>query len=149
MKTTGVMACAGAVLLCLAGLGVAAPAQAAGDIDCRMQFQLSGWSAFYKRAEGSGTIRCYNGQTMHVHIRAEGGGLTFGKTEIDDGEGRFTGVYDIHEVLGHYASAEAHAGAQVSADSQVLTKGNVSLALSGKGRGWNLGIAFGAFIIEP
>jgi hypothetical protein len=30
-----------------------------------------------------------------------------------------------------------------------LTKGNVSLALSGKGRGWNIGIAFGAFIIEP
>ena len=35
-----------------------------------------------------------------------------------------------------------------SAAAQVLTKGNVSLALSGKGEGWNLGVAFGAFIIE-
>jgi hypothetical protein len=30
----------------------------------------------------------------------------------------------------------------------VLTKGHVSLALCGKGGGWNLGMAFGAFIIE-
>jgi hypothetical protein len=149
MKTTAAMTWMVAALLCLAGLGTSTPVQAASDVDCRMQFQLTGWSAFYKRAEGTGTIRCYNGQTMHVHIRAEGGGLTFGKTEVDDGEGRFTGVYDIHEVLGHYASAEAHAGAQVSEDSQILTKGNVSLALSGKGRGWNIGIAFGAFTIEP
>jgi hypothetical protein len=149
MKTTGAMTWLGAAMLCFGALSAAAPAHAAADIDCRMHFQLSGWSAFYKRAEGSGTIRCNNGQTMNVHIRAEGGGLTFGKTVIDDGQGRFTGVYDIRETLGHYGGAEAHAGAQVSADSQVVTKGNVTLALSGKGRGWNLGIAFGAFIIEP
>jgi hypothetical protein len=30
-----------------------------------------------------------------------------------------------------------------------MTKGDVSLALTGKGSGWNLGVAFGAFIIEP
>jgi hypothetical protein len=149
MKTLGAITWVSAALLCLAGLGAAAPAHAAGTIDCRLHFQLSGWSAFYKRADGSGTIRCYNGQTMQVHIHAQGGGLTFGKTEVDDGEGRFTGVHDIHEVLGDYASAEAHAGAQVSEDTQILTKGNVSLALSGKGKGWNLGIALGAFIIEP
>jgi hypothetical protein len=149
MKTTGIMKWVGAGILCLGTLGGARPAHAGPDIDCRMHFQLSGWSAFYKTATGSGKITCNNGQSMHVHIRAEGGGLTFGKTEIDDGRGSFTGVYSIREVLGHYASAEAHAGAQVSADSQVLTKGNVSLALSGKGRGWNIGIAFGAFIIEP
>jgi hypothetical protein len=139
----------GAAALCLAGWMVCTPVWAAATIDCRLHFQLTGWSAIYKRAEGSGTIRCYNGQTMRVHIRAQGGGLTFGKTEIDDGEGRFTGVKDIHEVLGDYVSAEAHAGAEVSEDSQVLTKGNVSLALSGQGRGWNLGIAFGAFVLEP
>ncbi len=39
-------------------------------------------------------------------------------------------------------------GAERFADAQVLTKGNVSLALSGKGEGWNLGVAFGAFSIE-
>jgi hypothetical protein len=147
MNTTGMIKWVAASLLALAGLGAMGPAHA--DIDCHMRFSLSGWSAFYKTATGSGTVSCSNGQSMHVHIRAEGGGLTFGKTEVDDGHGAFTGVHGIHEVLGHYATAEAHAGAQASADSQVLTKGNVSLALSGKGRGWNLGIAFGAFIIEP
>jgi hypothetical protein len=149
MKTTRMAVWVSTALLSLGCLGAVAPAHAGGDIDCRMQFQLSGWSAFYKRADGSGTITCSNGQTMHVHLHAEGGGLTFGKTQIDDGQGRFTGVYDIRDVLGHYGGAEAHAGAQVSADSQVVTKGNVTLALSGKGRGWNLGIAFGAFIVEP
>jgi hypothetical protein len=147
MKTAGLIKWVTATLLGLGGLGVMSPAHA--DIDCHMRFYLSGWSAFYKTASGGGTVTCSNGQSMRVHIRAKGGGLTFGKTEIDDGHGAFTGVYNIHEVLGHYATAEAHAGAQASADSQVLTKGNVSLALSGKGRGWNLGIAFGAFIIEP
>ena len=63
------------------------------------------------------------------------------------GRGVFTGVHNIGEVLGHYGGAEAHAGADKSASSQVVTKGDVSLALSGTGRGWNLGVAFGAFII--
>lgn len=148
MKTSGIVKGVAAALLSFAWLSVPVPARAAHDIQCKLRFQLSGWSAFYKRAEGSGTVSCDNGQSMHVHIRAEGGGLTFGKTEIDDGHGVFTGVYDIHEILGHYGSAEAHAGAHESADSQVVTKGNVSLALSGRGRGWNLGIAFGAFILE-
>jgi hypothetical protein len=147
MKTAGLIKWATVALLGLGGLGLVGSAHA--DIDCHMRFNLSGWSAFYKTASGDGTVTCNNGQSLRVHIRAKGGGLTFGKTEIDDGRGAFTGVYNIREVLGHYATAEAHAGAQASADSQVLTKGNVSLALSGKGRGWNLGIAFGAFIIEP
>ena len=121
----------------------------AAEMSCRMTFQLSGWSVFYKTASGSGTIRCSNGQSRHVKLRAKGGGLTFGKTRIEHGIGKFTGVYDIREVLGHYANAEAHAGAEdKAAAAQVLTKGNVSLALSGKGSGWNLGVAFGAFIIE-
>ena len=149
MKTTRTMKWVGAAVLCFGGLGSMTSAHAGPHIDCRMHFQLSGWSVFYKTATGSGTVTCNNGQSMHVHIRAKGGGLTFGKTEVDDGRGSFTGVYNIHEVLGHYATAEAHAGAQASADSQVLTKGNVGLALSGRGRGWNIGIAFGAFIIEP
>lgn len=120
----------------------------ARETSCRMTFSLSGWSVFYKTAQGSGTVRCSNGQSMHVKLRAKGGGLTFGKTRIENGIGKFTGVSDIHEVLGHYANAEAHAGAGESAGAQALTKGNVGLALSGKGEGWNLGVAFGAFIIE-
>lgn len=48
------------------------PARAAHDIDRKLYFQLSGWSAFYKHTAGSGTVRCSNGQSMHVHIRDEG-----------------------------------------------------------------------------
>ena len=135
-----------AALAC-AGLLPGTPARAA-DISCKMSFNLSGWSVFYKTAKGSGTVHCSNGQSLHVTLRAKGGGLTFGKTKITDGIGKFSGVSNVREVLGHYANAEAHAGAEKSAAAQVLTKGNVSLALSGKGEGWNLGVAFGAFIIE-
>ena len=120
----------------------------AGDISCKMTFQLSGWSVFYKTAKGTGTVRCSNGQSLQVKLRAKGGGLTFGKTKITDGIGKFSGVSNVRDVLGHYAEAVAHAGAEKSAAAQVLTKGNVSLALSGKGECWNLGVAFGAFIIE-
>ncbi len=139
----------GTVVLALvcAGLLAGTPARAA-DLSCKMTFQLAGWSVFYKTASGSGTVRCSNGQSLHVKLRAKGGGLTFGKTKISHGVGKFTGVSNVREVLGHYANAEAHAGAEKSAAAQVLTKGNVSLALSGKGEGWNLGVAFGAFIIE-
>lgn len=138
----------GAMALLVGGLALLPGAAHAGEISCKMTFSLSGWSVFYKTAKGSGTVHCSNGQSMHVKLRAKGGGLTFGKTRIDHGIGKFTGVYDIHEVLGHYANAEAHAGAGESAGAQALTKGNVGLALSGKGEGWNLGVAFGAFIIE-
>lgn len=137
-----------ALLLVSVGTLGCMPAQAA-DAACRLSFQLSGWSVFYQTATGSGVVRCSNGQSMSVHLRVKGGGLTFGKTHITDGHGRFTGVYNVQEVLGHYASAEAHAGAdRDAAKAQVMTKGNVSLALTGKGSGWNLGVAFGAFIIE-
>jgi len=135
-----------AALAC-AGWSAGAPAHAA-EISCKMNFNLAGWSVFYKTASGSGTVHCSNGQTLRVKLRAKGGGLTFGKTKIADGIGKFSGISDVKEVLGHYANAEAHAGAEKSASAQVLTKGNVSLALSGKGEGWNLGVAFGAFIIE-
>ena len=138
---------AGLLGLLAAGLVPVTAAQAA-DVSCKMTFQLSGWSLFYKTASGSGTVRCSNGQSLHVRLRAKGGGLTFGKTKISNGIGKFSGISNVRDVLGHYANAEAHAGAQRSADAQVLTKGNVSLALSGKGEGWNLGVAFGAFIIE-
>ncbi|EIL92426.1 hypothetical protein [Rhodanobacter spathiphylli] len=138
---------AGVVVLACSGLMLGAPARA-GDISCKMTFQLSGWSVFYKTAKGTGTVRCSNGQSLNVKLRAKGGGLTFGKTKISNGIGKFSGVTGVRDVLGSYADAEAHAGASKSAAAQVLTKGSVSLALSGKGEGWNLGVAFGAFIIE-
>jgi hypothetical protein len=83
-----------------------------------------------------------------VSIRSKGGGLTFGKTRIENGIGEFSGVRDIHDIPGTYGAAEAHAGAGKSAHAQVVTKGDISLALSGKGEGWDLGVAFGNFIIS-
>lgn len=132
----------------LVALVVPAPARAAKEIECRMTFSLAGWSAFYKTASGNGTVSCSNGQMLDVRIETKGGGLTFGKSEIRDGQGKFSSVYDIENVLGSYATAGAHAGAVNSAEAMVLTKGPVSLALSGKGQGWDLGVAFGKFTIS-
>jgi hypothetical protein len=132
----------------LVSLGTVRPV-GAGELVCRLAFEMSGWSAFYKTASGAGTVTCDNGQSMVVKLRAKGGGLTFGRTEIEDGHGRFTGIHAIEDVLGHYATAEAHAGSGASSSkAQVVTKGDVSLALTGTGHGFNLGVAAGAFIIE-
>lgn len=127
---------------------VALPASAAGSVDCKLTFNLSGWSVFYKTGSGSGTVRCDNGQSMAVKIRTKGGGLTFGKTRIENGRGEFSGVRRIEDVLGTYVSAEAHAGAGKSAKAEAMVKGDVALALAGKGQGWDIGVAFGKFVIS-
>lgn len=131
----------------LALLVAAAPA-AAGDVSCRLDFDMSGWSAFYKTASGTGRVSCDNGQSMAVRIEARGGGLTIGKSEIRGGRGEFSGVDSIRDVLGTYAAAEAHAGVVRSSKAQVMTKGEVSLALAGTGDGVDLGVAFGAFTLQ-
>ena len=136
-------------LLALSPALLLLPADAsAREADCEMSFSLKGWSAFYKTAKGSGTIRCTNGQTMRVNLVAKGGGITFGKSEIRDGRGEFSGVDNISEVLGTYVASEAHAGAAKSAKASAMSKGDVSLALAGKGKGWDIGIAFGKFVIK-
>jgi len=111
-----------------------------------MEFDLEGWSAFYKTASGSGTIRCDNGQSAKVKLSSRGGGFTFGRSQIE-GTGTFSEVDVIDELFGAYASATAHAGAGKSTGAQVVTKGTVSLALSGKGRGVDVGFAFGNLTI--
>ncbi|MBJ6981621.1 hypothetical protein [Luteimonas sp. MC1572] len=126
----------------------AAPASARG-VSCRLDFDMSGWSVFYKTASGTGRVSCDNGQGMAVRISAKGGGLTIGKSEIRGGRGEFSPVNSIREVLGTYVAAEAHAGAVKSSKAQAMTKGEVSLALAGTGEGWDLGVAFGGFTIEP
>lgn len=132
---------------CFVG-SAAAPAHAAGSVDCKLKFTISGWSAFYKRSDGTGTITCTNGQSMRVTLRARGGGPTVGKSTIRNGTGEFSGVDDIRELLGTYVSAEAEAGAVKSAKANVVTKGEVSLALSGTGEGWAVGVAFGKLTIK-
>lgn len=142
MKThTRILLTAG--LIAAAAIGNTAQAKA----DCKLKFEIKGWSAFYKRSDGTGTITCTNGQSMRVRLRARGGGPTVGHTEIKNGTGEFSGVDDIRELLGTYISAEAEAAAEKAAKAQVVTKGPISLALSGTGEGWAVGAAFGKFQI--
>ena len=135
-------------MMALLGLGMVPAAQAAGNIDCELRYNLSGWSAFYKTSSGTGTITCDNGASIPVKITAKGGGLTVGRTTITDGRGRFTGAYTLNDLLGTYAAAEVHASASRATDAQAMTKGDISLALAGTGRGWSLGIGLGKFVIE-
>ncbi len=134
----------------LAACALLAPTSAASDpIDCELTFEMSGWSAFYKTAKGTGRITCDNGQSVDVVIRAKGGGLTFGKSKIRDGFGEFTEVDRLEDLYGTYAHAEAHAGAGKSVKATVVTKGEISLAFTGKGTGVDLGVSFGRFDIQP
>jgi hypothetical protein len=125
-----------------------APAHA-GETSCTLHYDMSGGGAFYKHSTGSGTITCSNGQKIAVGIESKGGGLTFGHSDIKDGTGRFSPVHDIHDLIGGYATAEANAGSGRDASkAQVVTKGSISLALTGKGTGHTLGVSFGSFIIS-
>ena len=127
-------------------LALAQPAWG-GSTKCKMTYSLAGWSAGYSTASGSGTITCDNGQSARVSLRAKGGGLTAGKSKIVNGSGTFSEVGDISELFGTYGSAEAHAGMGGSSAAQVVTKGTVSLAFSGTGKGVDLGVTFGEFVI--
>ncbi len=119
------------------------------DVKCEMRFSLRGWSAFYKTASGEGTVKCSNGQSARVKIKVTGGGLTVGKSEIPDATGKFTPVADISEIYGAYAASEAHAGVVKSSTAQAMTKGRVSLAVAGTGKGYDLGVDITKFEIEP
>jgi hypothetical protein len=116
---------------------------------CEMRFDLDGWSAFYQASNGEGVVDCDNGQRAYVLLEGRGGGITFGRSQIVDGTGRFSPIADIEEIFGNYGNAEAHAGFGVSSKAQVVTKGPVSLTLSGTGTGVDLGFAFGRFTITP
>jgi len=127
--------------------GSATPARADGETNCSMTFSMKGWSAFYKTSKGEGTIKCDNGETANVTLKLTGGGLTFGKSETKNGIGKFSPVGKLENLLGSYGAAQAEAGAVKSSEAQALTKGNVSLALSGTGEGWNLGVSGAKFTI--
>ena len=129
-------------------LGLPSAQAAEANLDCKLKFSLTGWSLIYKRAEGTGVITCENGKSIPVKITANGGGLTVGKTHIDNGTGKFTDVHRIEDVLGTYAQGDASIAAGKAGTAQVLTKGNVSLALAGAGEGVDIGVSFGGFSIE-
>jgi|ETNmetMinimDraft_26_1059896.scaffolds.fasta_scaffold91600_2 hypothetical protein len=118
-------------------------------IQCEIIFNIKGWSLFVKSARGEGTISCDNGQGAEVEIRSMGGGLSVGKSEMIGAHGKFTRVRDIKDLFGSFVEAEAHAGATKSGSASVLTKGDISLAVTGAGQGMNLGATIGSFTISP
>ena len=126
---------------------VAQPASAALT-KCTMKFNMSGWSLVYKQMKGEGKVTCSNGQTANVAIESHGGGFTIGKSDILGGEGTFTEVKDIDEIFGTYAKAEASGAATKGGATQVMTKGEISLAIAGSGRGWDVGVSLGGFTIK-
>jgi hypothetical protein len=118
------------------------------DMSCSLEFTTKSWSAIYMHTEGSGTVKCKNGSSMPVAISANGIGITAGKWTITDGSGKFTNVRKIEDVLGSYAAASADAGVDKSATAQVLSKGDVSLAIRGTGDGFDIGVAISGFKIS-
>ena len=136
-----------AVLLVTLAVCLLARVGYAGSTKCTLKFDLHEWSALYESANGTGTITCDNGQAAGVTIRSKGGGLSVGKFEISDGRGSFTDVSSIDEVFGKYVAADTNAGAAKAADTWVMTKDKVSLALVGTGKGWELGFSVDEFVI--
>lgn len=135
--------------LMLTVLGTSAVAQAAEkEHRCHVTFSTTEWAALYTSAEGTGTVSCDDGSSMHVTISAKGAGLSAGKWKITDGRGVITRVAKIEDVLGSYVAVSADIGAGKAGTAQVLTKGTVSLALAGKGEGFDIGIAITQFKIE-
>jgi len=135
-------------MVLLAASVLFASAAHADDLRCSMRFTLKGWSAFYKTASGHGRVSCNDGSSMEVALSQKGGGLTLGKSTIDDGLGDFSGVNNIRDILGVYANGAAHAAAGDAGMVLALTKGEVSLALKGTGHGLDAGVDFGKFIIS-
>ena len=118
-------------------------------LGCEMKFDLKGRPTFHQTAKGTGIITCNDGQMAKLSITATGGGITFGKSEVVDGTGRFSDVRTIDELFGSYVPSVVYASASGSAAVQVLTKGRISLVLTGTGRGVDFGFAFERFTIEP
>ena len=57
-----------------------------------------------------------------------------GKSKITNGRGSFTGAVSVNELLGTYASVRMRVEVQQRAGDD---QGDISLALSGTGKGWD------------
>lgn len=137
-------------ILSLTGAGLAWMQSVAADpmISCTMTYSMSGFSLAYKQYDGTGNVSCSNGQQAQVILASKSIGFSIGKSEIE-GTGVFSSLKNINEVYGSFMSLEGHAGATKSVDAQVLTRGEISLALSGKGRGIDIGVTLGELTITP
>ena len=137
------------LILTAAAVAVFFATPAAAELaKCKMTFNLSGWSFIYKQMKGDGKVTCSNGQSADVTIEGKGIGFTIGKSDILNGEGTFSEVKDISEIFGTYAQLEARGSATKGGAAQVMTKGEISLAIAGAGRGWEAGVSLGGLTIK-
>lgn len=118
------------------------------NLSCKLHFSSKEWSALYQSATGSGTVSCSNGASMPVDIRARGVGLSAGRWKITEGNGQFTRVSTIEDVLGNYLAISGQVGLYKAGTAQVLARRRVALALAGKGEGFDLGVAISDFTIS-
>ena len=135
------------ILAAAAAMFLAAPAYAE-LAQCKMTFNMSGWSLAVKHMKGKGKVTCSNGQMANVALEGTGLGFTIGKSDILNGEGTFSEVKDISEIFGTYAQAAAQGSATKGGTAQVMTKGEISLAIAGAGRGWEVGVSLGGLTVK-
>ena len=128
--------------------GLSNTAVADNSISCKMTYKLKGWSFAYKQYDGTGEVSCTNGERASVILKSKSLGFSIGVSEIE-GTGQFTELKRLSEIYGTFVSLEGHAGVTKSAAGQVLTRGIVSLALSGEGRGIDIGVTLGGLTILP
>ncbi len=114
---------------------------------CSLKYSMKGWAAFYKTYKGSGTVTCPSGKSANVNLSFTGGGFTFGSYEITNGKGTIQGVNNINDIYGGAFSLDGDAGFGKAIEGRLVLRGSRSLALSGKGNGYNLGWAMGSFKI--
>lgn len=115
---------------------------------CTMKYKLEGFSLAYKQYDGSGEITCRNGEKALVALSSKSIGFTIGYSSIE-GEGYFTDVKYLSEIFGDYISLGSHFGFNNSIDRQILTRGEISLVLIGKGEGFDIGFTIGDLSIKP
>ena len=114
---------------------------------CSMTYKLEGFSLAYRQYDGFGEVTCVNGQKASVKLSSKSIGFTIGYSSIE-GEGYFTEVKSIDEILGNYISLGNHFGINRSIDRQVLTSGEISLVLIGRGHGYDIGFTIGDLSIK-
>jgi hypothetical protein len=114
---------------------------------CSMTYKLEGFSLAYKQYDGTGEITCRNGQKAPVTLSSKSIGFTIGYSVIE-GEAYFTDVKYIGEIFGDYISLGNHFGFKNSVDRQVLTRGEISLVMLGRGKGFDIGFTIGDLSIK-
>jgi hypothetical protein len=78
MKSTSLVSIAGLATALALALPAPAARAASPDINCRMDYHLTGWSLVYKHTTGTGVVTCDNGATMNVKLSARAVGATVG-----------------------------------------------------------------------